>query len=189
MTLFPCHGGTPNNTFQCGTDSGPGDCSITFPLPDQKILLRADQEPGAPNAVNYSDPSATCVNKAALSSTAAASSSSSSPSDDEDYDNDGPSLTAVGLGVGLPLGFLLLVSFGIILWQERRIQRSKKRHHSAVAVDQRDLVLHRKPKAATSGEHVGTSGGGGGGHHVWRPDEMPPSYQRTVNMGAGMQEV
>ena len=176
VNLFNCRGGGPTN-FQCGTGNGPGDCSTTFNLPNQNILLRADQEPGASHAVNYSDPSATFVNEASLSSctgtvasTAASAAVNSTAADCSAGNDDEPSLLAVGLGVGLPLMFLLVVSLGIILWQERRIQRSKK--HPAV-VDQIDLL--RAAQTAPSSDHVGTQL-----PYVGRRDEMATRSADTV---------
>ena len=69
--------------------------------------------------------------------------------------------------MGLPLGFFLLISIGIILWQERRIQKSKK--HPAV-VDKADLL--RAAQAATSRDHVMTME-----PYVWHGGEMPITRQ------------
>lgn len=149
VSLFSCD---QPSLFQCGTGRGPGHFTVNFTIPNQNIILRNDQEPGAPNAVNFYDPSATFVSQVSSSSTAAASTTAAPDtieSTTASVDTSGPSVTAVGLGIGLPLGFLLLVSLGIIIWQERRIQHSKK---CPKKVDEVDLL--RATKAAKSSEQV-----------------------------------
>ena len=173
VNLFSCH---KPSIFQCGTGNGPGDCSANFTLPIQNIILRADQEPGAQNAVNFSDPSATFVNKDALNSTNTAPpnlNTTAIASGDT-----GPSVTAVGLGIGLPLGFLLLVSLGIIIWQERRIQHSKK---YPTKVNQVDLM--RAAQAANSSrDQIARPG-----PYTWRGGDMPTNLQGSVDRNLSLQ--
>ena len=125
VNLYYCGSGS---TFQCGTGQGPGNCSTNFTLEDQDILLRDDQQPGKPNALNYSNPSTpTFVDKASIPSATVTVTSSSS--------NRAPSAMVVGLGVGLPLGVLLLAALGVIYFQQRRLQQSAKENPKISAED------------------------------------------------------
>ena len=81
-------------------------------------MLRDDQQPGKPNALKFSNPSTpTLVDKASMPSATVTVTSISIQH---------TQVLAVGLGVGLPLGVLLLAALGVIYFQQRRLQQSRK---------------------------------------------------------------
>ena len=63
---------------------------------------------------------------------------------------------------------------GIIIWQERRIQQSKK---YPAKVDQADLL--RAAQAVSGDEQMGRPG-----PYVWRGGEMPSTYQRAEHQSS-----
>ena len=143
--LFPC--GAPD-PWQCEYSK---DCSQNFTLPGDSfdIVLRDDQLPGAPNAVQFANPAATFV---AANSTALTSSNSSISSSPGSSAHTTSSPLAVGLGVGLALGALLIVALVLLFFQHRRTRNALARAQDSNSSDKQQWQNGHTVSSAFIGE-------------------------------------